>query len=630
MADLEDGIRRPVRATEVVLVLLGFLLVTWIYWKPLFLDPGKTWSVGRDYFQNNWNLWWTRFAWGSGRNLFHCDHLFYPAGTSLAFHTISFSNTIPGLFLQDFLPLAKTHTFLFLGNFYLSALAAWGLARQVTGSAWGAFLAGLFYSFNPYHTAMVTQLNNATFQWMPLFFLAWVLLLRTGRWWYVAWTGIFLALAGYADWYQPVQCALGGGVFLLLLLFREGRWLDWKLGTKILLAGTFAFLLALPGLAPLIPILKASGAELTVPARFVGSMQLLGMRPQGSPFFHFWPAVLGWSSTALLVYGLFRARDRTARGWWALLLFAFLLVQGPYLVVLNRHFESIPLPMALFPHLPVLNLLRVPHRFLILVVLAMGVLMAFALRRLLDSRRMAPLGGLLVCGLVALELQPPQREPVTLDYADIYDDLAADPAHYAILELPLDFRDGYSMWLQTRHHKSLVGGYTSHILPEALGPFRTPLMRALLPAVFDQDMPELPRFEKVDVANLSEGTLADWRRELMTDKKVRVILFHGGPDFPPPERKIPASPGFGEKLAISLLPFRFNPLLADVESWRRRAVAEGMEKLAKGSGQARQIVERLFGPPDYVQGRTEVWDLRRPRAGAASPQAPRIHRPDRK
>ncbi|MFQ5749517.1 MAG: hypothetical protein ACE5H3_08680, partial [Planctomycetota bacterium] len=150
MADREDGIRGPVRATEVLLVLLGFLLVTWIYWEPLFLAPGRTWSVGRDYFQNNWNLWWTRFAWGSGRNLFHCDTLFYPAGTSLAFHTISFSNTIPGLFLQDFLPLAKTHSVLFLANFYLSAMACWGLARHVTGSAWGAFLAGLFYSFNPY------------------------------------------------------------------------------------------------------------------------------------------------------------------------------------------------------------------------------------------------------------------------------------------------------------------------------------------------------------------------------------------------------------------------------------------------------------------------------------------------
>ncbi|MFQ5749940.1 MAG: hypothetical protein ACE5H3_10860, partial [Planctomycetota bacterium] len=485
---------------------------------------------------------------------------------------------------------------------------------------------------------------HTPFQWVPLFFLAWVLLLRTGRWWHVAWAGVFLALAGYADWYQPVQCALGGGFLLLLLLFREGRWLDWKLGTKIAAAGGIAFLLALPGLAPLFPVLKASGSELAVPLRFVGSMQLLGVKPQGSPFFHFWPAALGWSSTALLVYGLFRVRDRAARRWWALLLFAFLLLQGPYLVVLNRNFESIPLPMALFPRLPVLNLLRVPHRFLILVVLAMGVLMAFALRTLLAGRRKAPLLGLLVCGLVVLELQPPRREPVTLDYADIYDDLAADPHDYAVLELPLDFRDGYAMWLQTRHHKPLVGGYTSHILPEALEPFRTPLMRALMPAVSDQDMPGLPRFEKVDVDSLSDKTLTDWRRELMTEKKVRVILFHQGPDFPAPERELPVNPGFGEKLAISLLPFRFNPLLADVEFWRRRAgsvrkccprrrrraVVGGVKKLAEESGQARRIVERLFGPPDHVQGRTEVWDLRRPRAGAAAPQNPRTRKPDGK
>ena len=75
---------------------------------------------------------------------------------------------------------------------------------------------------------------------------------------------------------------------------------------------------------------------------------------------------------------------------------------------------------------------------------------------------------LLFCMLVAYELQPEPRRRVLLDVPDIYAEMEADPDDYAVLELPIDFRDAYTMYLQTRHGKRLVAGYTSHILPAAV------------------------------------------------------------------------------------------------------------------------------------------------------------------
>ncbi|TAH34572.1 MAG: hypothetical protein EYC70_16700 [Planctomycetota bacterium] len=596
----------------------GYLALTALYFWPMFAQPAAHFSVGRDYFQNTWNLWWTRYAWETDRPFLSCDVLFHPTGTSLAFHTITYANTLPGLALQDFLGLTATHTVLFLSAFVTSALGAWALAYHVTRSAWGAFLAGVVYSFNAYHTPMITQLNNAHFEWIPLFLLSLLLIYEHGRWWHVFWAALTLALAGYVDWYQPVFCAMAGAVVLLALLWRDRRWADGRLWLQLALAGAGALLLVLPGAVPLLREMRSVGAEgLEVPIRYVGEMQLLGTRPQGSPFYHFWTVGFGYALCLLVAWTLWRARDRAQRPWWWLFGLSFLLLQGPYLVVLNRHLESVPLPMALFPHLPVLNLIRVPHRFLVLVFLSLGVLGAFGLREL--QRRLQRRGtawstaaAALACAAVALEMQPARHEPVELRPASVYADLAQDARPLAVLELPLDFRDGYSMYLQTQHEKPLTGGYISHIMPAALRALQSPLMRALLPSTTDNDMEFLPQFQAVDVDALDAATLEAWRQELLEDQRIGVIVFHHGPDFPVPQRALPDPEQLtlAAKLRIALAPYRFNSSIRDFDVWRQLAAANLVTTLAQRSGQARAILVRLFGPPSRTEGHAEIWDLR--------------------
>ena len=49
---------RPISVREVVFALLAYLAITAWYWWPMVLEPDGVWSVGRDFFQNSWNLWW--------------------------------------------------------------------------------------------------------------------------------------------------------------------------------------------------------------------------------------------------------------------------------------------------------------------------------------------------------------------------------------------------------------------------------------------------------------------------------------------------------------------------------------------------------------------------------------------
>lgn len=600
-------------ATEALLVLLGFLGLTALYFWPMVLDPDQVWSVGRDFFQNTWNLWWVDSAYESGHAYYETDRLFAPTGTSLAFHTISFTNSVPGLLLQQGLNLSlgATHTVLFLAAFVMSGLGAWALVRYMTAAPLAAFAAGVFFTFNPYHTMMITQLNNVQFQWMPLVLLGLMLMYDGKGWWSVLFTAVMLALAGYTDWYQPIFCAMAGGVLLLVRMRKDKRLRDSKLWTRILLMGVMAGALMAPGALPLFDMLgQGGGGELEESVRYVGETQLLGMSPNGMRAHFFWPVVVGWSTCLILLYTIFRVRAPGVGKFWWLFAVGFLLLQGPYLVVLNQHLRSIPMPMALFEHIPVLDMIRVPHRFLILMVLGITGLIGYGLREFQIQR--GKFMTFLVIPILALEMQPPQPEPVHLRQASVYPLMAADSADYAVLEMPIDYRDGYTMWLQTTHQKKLLAGYTSHILPQALPALETDLMRALHPSVSDTDVLGLPQFLKLDLATLTEAQLDQWRRELVVEKQVHFAIFHRRGDFAASAAGIQLPETSIQKLKFAFMPYRFNPGVRLAPQMRRVAANKFFEDLAANSEQGRALLVLMFGEPSKELGSlsTEVWDLR--------------------
>lgn len=602
-----------ITATELFLVVIGFAGLTALYFLPMLQDPDQVWSVGRDFFQNTWNLWWVDRAYENGQAFYETDRLFSPTGTSLAYHTISFTNSIPALALQQGFGVTPgtAHSILFLSAFLFSGLGAWALTRCLTGAPLAAFAAGVFYAFNPYHTAMITQLNNVQFQWMPLVLLGLLWIYDHRSWPAVGFTAVMLALAGYTDWYQPIFCVMAGGVILLVKILRDKRLGDLKLWIQIGVMGGLAGALMYPGVTPLLALMgEAGGGELEEPIRYIGEMQLTGMSPNGVPAHLFWPVILGWSTCFVLLYTLWRVREKGIGSFWWLTAIGFLLLQGPYLIVLNQHFESIPMPMALFPHLPVLDMIRVPHRFLILLILGITGLIAYGLREFQIQR--GAVATFLIIPVLAMELQVPKMKPVNLRPAPVYAQLAEMEQDFAILEMPIDYRDAYSMWLQIGHDKRLLAGYTSHILPSALPGLETELMRALHPAETNTDVLGLPEFLPLDLDALTEDQLDAWRRELVVDKETRFVVFHRGIDFTAPSQPPRPPEGAMAKLKAGLFPYRFNPAIRSASRARNAAVRTFMDGLAEQSTQGRALIEKLFGPPDARLGNSsnEVWDLR--------------------
>ncbi|MDA0668281.1 MAG: hypothetical protein O3A95_09445 [Planctomycetota bacterium] len=609
---MNDG--QKLTATELFLVLFGFAGLTAFYFWPMVMDPDQVWSVGRDFFQNSWNLWWVDHAQETGQAYYETDRLFSPTGTSLAFHTISFSNSIPGALLQQSLGLSvgTTHTVLFLSAFLMSGIGAWALARYLTAAPLAAFGAGLFFTFNPYHTAMITQLNNVQFQWMPLVLLGLLWLYDSKSWKAVIFTAVMLALSGYADWYQPVFCAIAGGVLLVVRMWRDKRFGDIRFWVHLLVMGGLAGAMMFPGVRPLIDQMgqTGGGGELEDPIRYIGEMQLTGMSPNGLGGHLFWPVILGWTTMFILLFTAFRVRERGIGSFWWLLVVGFFLVQGPHLVFMNHSIESIPMPMAIFPHIPVLDMVRVPHRFLILLILGITGVIAYGLREIQIQRGVV--ATFMLLPLLALELQLPKPEAISLRTAKVYEVMQDDPADYAVLEMPIDYRDAYTMWLQTKHEKRLLAGYTSHILPSALEGLESDLMRALHPAQSDTDILGLPEFLEVDVDNLSETQLDQWRRELVVEKEVLYVVFHGKTDFRAPSRAPKPAETAREKLMVALMPFRLNPAVKNGHNMRMFGMKQFMDNLSKESAQGRAIIEKMFGEPDKDLGNlaTEVWDLR--------------------
>jgi hypothetical protein len=164
---------------------------------------------------------------------------------------------------------------------------------------------------------------------------------------------------------------------------------------------------------------------------------------------------------------------RPPREWLVLTAFVGLLALGPFIYVagVNTH---VPGPWALLRYVPVVELVRTPARFSVVLMVGMAVLFALALRELgrrAPARRRLLLGT--VAALLAFELLPIPRPLSAATVPTIYERIAADPRpHVRVLELPFGLRDGTqsignftarTQFYQTMHQKPIVGGYLSRV-----------------------------------------------------------------------------------------------------------------------------------------------------------------------
>jgi len=189
---------------------------------------------------------------------------------------------------------------------------------------------------------------------------------------------------------------------------------------------------------------------------------------------------LGYAVIALAIYALVR-RGRKAL-FWSLVALVFALSSfGPYLHIANQ-LTSIPLPFLALHEIPIVNHIRIPMRYGIVVAFAFAMLAAFALDdvRLRISELAQAKNGKRTTQYVlrfTLLLLPffILAESAILPYPmqsfaapKIYETIAREPGAFTVLEIPtFNWRAAAEVEAyQAIHGKRILRAYTNRIAPE--------------------------------------------------------------------------------------------------------------------------------------------------------------------
>ena len=432
--------------------LVGYCLLTLLLTYPLVMRfaaaiPGD----GFDGWQNYWNLWWMKVALLQQQRLpFTTDLLYHPTGVSLYFHTLNPFNGLLTLPVQLAWGLLPAYNTVVLFSFAIGGYGAYLLARYALNTQYPisntqypipniqlpAFIAGLIYTFAPFHFAhLLGHMQVISLQWIP-FYILYLLKALTPRPPTpthhpsslvphpssliprdTLLAAFFLILVGLCDWYYVFYCLL---FTALLLIYRAcRRRLTVRAGLIVLGIGLIFGLVLSPLLAPMVREARQFRFMVPDPAqtRTLSADLLAFVTPQ--EFHPLWGQqarawASGFTSTTsermvfagfvpllLALIAILPVRNRLAQRHskletpnpkhvtlWALsLLFFFVLSLGPALHIGGRTGllpggGEIPLPYALLHRLvPFLNISRSVSRFDVMVMLSLAVLAAFGLAR---------------------------------------------------------------------------------------------------------------------------------------------------------------------------------------------------------------------------------------------------------
>jgi hypothetical protein len=407
-----------------------------------------------------------------------------------------------------------------------------------------AFLAGLIYAFGSYRMvyAAIGHYDMWSTEWIPFYALYLVKTIQEPRMRNAILAGVFLVLAMLAEMIFGVFLAL---LTLILLAFVLGRRLRRKapegaglvpapgLLLRLGTLGLVATVLYAPLLVPILREMRAGyeltgwGDALKVSVDLLGFVTPTALHPLGGDwvdtlqqtregtarFSDVNTVFLGWTTLALALVGSIAFRKKLAAWITGAVVFAvfclgpLLQINGTSLFDLDGLETSVPLPFILLHYLPVIKANRVPNRFSAVLMLALAVLAGFGVAWLLGKVRGRPSlssplpqrggrrGGLAACCLLLAGLVLFEHWSVPLPLTDarvpaVYERLAVDPEDYAILQLPLGWRNSFgtlgaestqTQYYQSVHHKRLLSGNISRNPPFKFDYFaRVPILESLI------------------------------------------------------------------------------------------------------------------------------------------------------
>jgi len=464
-------------------VLLGYVLLTLAMTWPL-ITKLSTHMAGEDIdvWLNQWATWWMEKALKDRLDLYHTDYILYPQGASLVFFSFSHLNSAISLLVAPFIGDLAAYNVTILLAFALSGFNMYLLVARLTNTRAAAFIAGLVFAFNPYHTSEAIHLHLVSTQWMPLFILSLTEMIRHKgekghrHVWLAALWFVLTALSG---WHLVTMLACLTALYLLYYTIVErGGWSLRVFGRLLLFA-----VVVIAALAPLLwPIVyemltvetammvtdsyKVYGNDLIsflLPAKqnpvlgpLVSDLRLQNHAMEEHPSY------LGYVSLALAIIGVVTA-SREARFWLLTGVAFFIASLGLHVAFRDARLHAFQLPWAI----PITRLLRHPFRLGVIVFFSLSVLVSFGTRWLYRwtvsrGKMLALLALSIVTALLLLEyLFLPF--PVTAPRQSAFiDRLAREEGEFAVADFPMGRQQAkFYMFFQTVHGHRIVDAHLS-------------------------------------------------------------------------------------------------------------------------------------------------------------------------
>jgi len=416
-----------------IIALVGYLILTLIMTFPLVTKfssaiPGD----GFDGWQNYWNLWWVKKALlDLGTNPFFCDYVYYPTGASLYFHTLNIFNGLFTVPVQGIFGWTVSYNLVVVLSFVVGGYGTYLLVYRIgAGSSssslrrkLAAFVAGLVFTFSPYHFAhLLGHMQLISLEWLPFYVLFTVRALdpligqesslqdsgRMGGWLARSWpAAVLLVLTFLCEWgYYVMYLAIFTLLYAGYVTWKGRR--IWEVAARVGVIWLLFIILMSPILVPMV-IEAIRTTEYLTPA-FEQSLALSAdllafftpneMHPLWGDWAKGWSerfttttsermVFAGYAPLVLGALALWKGRRR-ARFWVLSLLFFFVLALGPVLHVGGQSVSilgtTIPLPyIVLYRLLPFVRLSRSISRFDVMVMLSLAVLVGLGLRWVMDS-----------------------------------------------------------------------------------------------------------------------------------------------------------------------------------------------------------------------------------------------------
>jgi len=467
----------PLAAYFLIFCGLSYPLIT-RFSTHFFIDDG-------DGFTNVWNIWWINKAVTElHQNPWNTTYLHFPHGTSLLGHTMNPFNGFLAIPLLRVFSFVRAFNICIIFAFVMGGLTAFWLAYYLSRSYSGALVAGFIFTFCSYHFAHAAgHMQLASLEWIPLFILAWYVLMTR----------------------PSIRVGIGAALALFLVVLCDYYYFFYCVITAMLVYGWKALRAKKPffgfGRSHLAPLLGFTATALLTSGPLVASLFLLNRRdpmfgahpaswfsldlpsliiPGGHWRFAAWsdfywsklPGNINESSVHMglaLVFVLFyvwikrrNVRMESLRLWFALIAVFIVLSLGPVLQLGGKTVPWAKLPYALLEAVfPPLKLSGVPVRMMIIPMLAAAVVLAAGFK---DVFGMTPgrrrLAAVLVAFMVFEYLPKPMYSTRVLTPAYV-EALKRLPGGGAVIDQVAS--PPYAVYYQTIHEKPMAFGYIARV-----------------------------------------------------------------------------------------------------------------------------------------------------------------------